>query len=212
MPIDAHIRDPNSGQGLKVTAEGTMGVVYHDHPPVGDSVASLPYRDNFENAADSPFMMVLGSLAAPVDFTVEAVQGFDSYVKTISIEVTDTNPLGRLFGALPRLTNGVEFIHVTQAGGERVLTTFRSNFELIRLGGPSTPSWGSGTSSFLFPNAVAQNADSYLIAIDLAVSLGMTYGLKLEQGTTDKFIFRVQDDLTGLVSFTAIVSGQQVKR
>lgn len=211
MPIDAHIRDPGNGQGLKVTAEGTLGVVYHDHPPVGDSVSSLPYRANFENAG-SPFMMVLGSLAAPVDFTVEAVQGFDSYVKTISIEVTDTNPLGRLFGALPRLTNGVEFIHVTQAGGERILTTFRSNFELIRLGGPSTPAWGSGTSAFLFPNAVAQNADSYLIAIDLAVSLGMAYGLKLAVGSTDKFIFRVQDDLTGLTSFTAIVSGQQVRR
>ena len=208
--LTTFVRDPNTLKGAKVNSEGALSVIRHSHPTLDDNVVLRPHRDNFLNSVGAIQMNVDGSVAA-VEYCIEAVSEFDTFIKTISIEITDTNPSLRLFGALPRLTNGVSFIWRAQAAGDEVvLSTFRSNFEFVRLGQSSTPGWGSGTSAMILPNATAINDDSYLITIDFAVVLGMEFGLRLEKGTLDRLIFRVQDDLTGLTSFTAIAGGTQL--
>lgn len=193
----------------KVNREGTIGVVIHQHPPRHDEIPVLPNRVNFLSAANSAQMGdAVGSVAAPVDFFVAASNEYDTYIKTISVEITDTNPSARLFGALPKLTNGVQFIWQSQEAGARVLATITSNFELMRFGG--VPHHGTGTNAGIIGNAVANNEDSYLVSIDTYNRLGMPWGLPLRKGTTDRIIFRVQDDISALTSMTAIGAGVQV--
>ena len=210
MPIDAYIRDPRSNAGLHINAEGTLGNVEHAHPSLDDQINLLPYRANFELAGSAQMAGAVGTLAAPLNYTISASNDFDTWIKTISTEITDTNPAARLFGSLPRLTNGVSFVWTSQDAEERTLATIRSNFELIRFGSTSTPAWGAGTTAFVISNAVANNDDSYLISVDLNALLGFRWGLRLRKGTQDRVSWRIQDDLTGVVSFTSIVGGTQI--
>lgn len=209
MPIDAHIRDPFTGRGLRVNHEGAVGNVEHAHPSLEDAVNLLPFRVDFEQAGNAQMAGAVGTLAAPQEFSVDAVSTYDTWIKTISTEVTDTNPSASLFGSLPRLTNGVSFVWVSE-GIERVLATVRSNFELIRFGSTSTPAWGVGANAFTVTNAIGQNDDSYLISVDLNALLGFRWGLRLRKGTNDRILWRVQDDLDGLLSFTSICGGTQL--
>jgi len=200
-----------SGRGkkhaLKVSEEGTIGVVVHPHPPLSEGVVVTPYRADFTNSAGLTQMgTAIGSLTAPIDFSISASDKFDTYVKTISVEITDRSPQARLFGALPRLPNGVQFLWQSQEAGTLGLAQFHSNFEFLRV---APPRWGDGTTVGLISNAVAINDDTYLIDIDTSQRLGPPWGLILRKGTTDKIIFRIRDDLTGLVSFTAIAGGIQ---
>lgn len=210
MPIDAHIRDPSSMAGLVINSEGALGNVEHAHPSIADAVNLLPFRVDFEQAANPQMAGAVGTLAAPQEFSVSASSDFDTWIKTISTEITDTNPSAAQFGALPRLANGVSFVWISEGVGERVLATIRSNFELIRFGSTSTPAWGAGTSAFTIQNAIGQNDDSYLISVDLNALLGFRWGLRLRKGTNDRIVWRVQDDLTGLLSFTSIIGGTQI--
>ena len=210
MAIDAFIRDPFTLDGLRINAEGALGNVEHAHPSIDDAVNLLPFRVNFELAGNAQMAGASGTLAAPQEFSVNADPDFDTWIKTISTEVTDTNPSASLFGALTRLTNGVSFVWISDGVGERVLATIRSNFELIRFGSTSTPAWGAGASAFTITNAVGQNDDSYLISVDLNALLGFRWGLRLRKGTNDRIIWRVQDDLDGLISFTSICGGTQI--
>jgi hypothetical protein len=210
MPIDAYIRDPSTQTGLHINTEGTLGNVEHAHPSMDDEINLLPYRADFELNGSAQMAGAVGTLAAPVDYCIAASNEYDTWIKTISTEITDTNPAARLFGSLPRLTNGVSFVWISQDAGERTLATIRSNFELIRYGSTSTPAWGAGTTSFIISNAVANNDDSYLVSVDLNALLGFRWGLRLRKGTNDRIVWRIQDDLTGLVSFTSIVGGTQI--
>ena len=210
MPIDAFIRDPGTMAGLRINHEGALGNVEHAHPSLDDAVDLLPYRVNFELNGSAQMAGAVGTLAAPLEYAVTAGAEFDTWIKTISTEITDTNPSASQFGALARLTNGVSFVWISEGVGERVLATIRSNFELIRFGSTSTPAWGAGTGAFTITNAVGQNDDSYLISVDLNALLGFRWGLRLRKGTNDRIIWRVQDDLDGLISFTSICGGTQI--
>ena len=210
MPIDAHIRDPDTMRGLVINAEGAVGNVEHAHPSLDDQVDLLPFRVNFEQAGNAQMAGASGTLLAPQEFSVNADPEFDTWIKTISTEITDTNPSAASFGALDRLVNGVSFVWTSEGVGERVLATIRSNFELIRFGSTSTPAWGAGTNAFRITNAVGINDDSYLVSVDLNALLGFRWGLRLRKGTNDRILWRVQDDLDGLLSFTSICGGTQI--
>ena len=210
MPVDAHIRDPATQVGMVINPEGAVGNVEHAHPSLNDKVDLLPFRVNFEQDGNAQMAGASGTLLAPQEFSVNADPDFDTWIKTISTEVTDTNPSASQFGALTRLVNGVSFVWISEGTGERVLATIRSNFELIRFGSTSTPAWGAGTTAFTIQNAIGQNDDSYLISVDLNALLGFRWGLRLRKGTNDRILWRVQDDLDGLLSFTSICGGTQI--
>ena len=44
----------------------------------------------------------------------------------------------------------------------------------------------------------------------MAELFGMPYGIRLRKGTTDKLVFKVQDDLSTLVVFDAIAYGLKI--
>lgn len=203
--IDGHGR----GTVAKVNGEGELSVVVHPHPPVDEEVNALPYRSYFENGGSND-MIVDGSSTA-VDFSINASPNFDIYIKSISIEIADGGaPALNKFGALSELTNGVEWVYSNQLEGDYTLHEgIKTNLEFIRLA-VDTAGVGTGSDAFLADVSGGGTSKSYLPTIDMAETYGLTFGLRLVKGTTDKLIFRINDALAGLDKFTAIGYGIRI--
>ena len=202
-----------SGYKAKIQKEGTLNVVMHPHPPISETVTSLPFRQFFtDNGRDtgSSDMIVDGSTNSQ-DFYIEAIPEYSIYIKTISIVIGDGGtPALNKFGSLNELTNGLEWIYSNRKLAEYVLDdAIKTNLEFIRIG-ISSAGFGTGVDAFLADVAGGGTEKSYLPVINLSETFGTPYGLKLEKGTTDKIIFRVRDNLGGLITFNAIGYGIRI--
>jgi hypothetical protein len=215
LSVDAKII---SGYGVKnyanVTDEGALNVIVHPHPPTVDVTPLLPFRQYFTatgSSGGSNDMRVDGS-TTPVDFWVTAdnVATKDTWIKTVSVIISDGGARLNLFGALSALTTGIEFLHITNENGEITIhDSIKTNLDFIRLG-LSTPAPGDGTTAFR-ADISGSGADSYLPVIDFEMTFGLQWGLHLRKGTTDKLVFRINDDLsTGIDQFDAIAYGVQI--
>jgi hypothetical protein len=208
MPIDAHIQDPVDRYRLKVNREGTLGVVVHDHPPVDDVIQIPHWHADLETAAGSVDMVVAGTLAAPVDFSVSALPTADRWVRSIYLEVSDRACKNYLFGALPALTNGVQVLHITQDLGVVELALFKTNWQMItRLQGG--PRFGSGATAGIALDAVANQEDTVPAEMDLLTKFGPKWGVRLRAGTNDRLVVRIRDNLAGLVAMTGHATGSE---
>ena len=197
------------GNTAKVNKEGTLEVVTHTHPPIGETIISVPFRGYFENSSSND-MTVDGSVNS-VSFSIEASQDFDIYIKSISVVIGDGGtPALNKFGALSALTNGVEWIYFTQEQAEYQLHEgIKTNLEFIRLA-VDTGAIGTGTDAYLADVSGGGTEKSYLPTIDMAETYGLPYGVRLLKGSTDKLIFRIKDDLSGLTTFNAIGYGIRI--
>jgi hypothetical protein len=208
MPIDAFIRDPISENGLRVTAEGALGVVIHAHPPLTDAVVLQPFAGDFETGAGVTEMTVDGS-AVSVDFSVGADATKTRYIKTIELIISDgSGPRLRDFGGGSALSVGLQFLWESQAGTTLEVGNVRSNFEALKLSA-FQPAFGTGSAAFRLNDAIANNVDAYVAVIDMERTFGFPWGLPLIRGTLDRLTFRVRDDLTGVSSVTARGFGTQ---
>lgn len=193
-----------SGNKLKIQPEGEVGVVVHTHPPVSESRIGLPFRQYFTldgTPTGDNDMRVNGSSTA-VDFCIAANPNFDVYVKFISVKLADAGAALDEFANLSALTNGVEFEWQSQEEG--VLTIhdgIKDNLEFFRM-------------SSIVPSIVdlsGGGADAVIVPIDVAKMFGSPWGIKLTKGTTEKLIFRVNDNLsTGIDEFNIIGHGTKV--
>jgi hypothetical protein len=155
-------------------------------------------------------MNVDGSVT-PATFEINAISSKDIYIRSISVLIGDGGtPTLNKFGALPALTNGVEICYVTEDNGSFVIHDgVKTNLEFIRLG-VDTAGVGTGTDAFLADVSGGGSEKSYMPIIDIQETFGLPFGLKLREGTKDKFIFKIQDDLTGITTFNAICYGIQL--
>ena len=199
----------NGETPVNIDNEGSMNVVVQPHPPLNEKIYSLPFREYFLNSS-SNVMAVDGSVNY-VDFTINALQDYDIYVKYISLEIGDGgSPNLNRFGALTALTNGVGFYHSNNFDGLYTLHEgIKTNKEFVRIG-TDTAAIGSGTDAFLADVSGGAAEKSYLPSIDFAESYGLPYGVRLRKGSEDKLIFRVEDDLTALTTFNAVGSGIRI--
>jgi hypothetical protein len=85
----------------------------------------------------------------------------------------------------------------------------KTNLEFIRLG-VDTAAIGDSTTAFLADVSGGGTEKSYLPTIDLQETFGLKYGIRLRKGTTDKLLFTVRDDLTGLLTHNAIAYGIRI--
>ena len=208
--IDVNIIGSNgTGKGAKVNGEGELSVVVHPHPPIDEDIFSLPFRSYFLNGISND--MIVNGATTNVDFTVEASQDYDIYIKTISVVIGDSgSPTLLKFGALAALSNGVGFIWKNDKEGEFTLHEgITTNQEFVRLG-LSTGAVGTGSDSWLSDVSGGASTKSYLPIIDMALTYGMPYGIRLVKGSTDKLIFRIKDALAGLDTFNAIAYGIRI--
>jgi hypothetical protein len=205
--VTTQIRDGNSNGNnfLKINEEGEIGVVMHTHPPFKESRASLPFRQYFTAtgaAAGSNDMRVNGSSTA-VDFWIPADPEEDIFIKFISIKLADASASLNKFGNLSALTNGVEFLWQSQSEGTLTIHDgIKDNLEFFRL-------------SEMTPTIIdlsGGGADAVIVQWDLAKIFGSIWGTKLNAGTTDKLVFRVNDNLsTGIDEFNIIGHGTRNK-
>jgi hypothetical protein len=215
MGLKSKIQDGKGTSNLAhVDYEGNVHVVEHPHPPLEESIQSFPFRARMSNSNYSPptNMNVSGSLASPIDFTIEAENDYDVFIKTLFVEIEDSGSMAlNKFGALSELTNGVAMYYFTQETGLYELHEgIKTNKEFIRIG-IDTHGIGTGTEAYLADVSGGGTSKSYLPIIDWGEMCGMRYGLRLKKGTTDKLVFRIQDNLTGLVTFDAIAYGIRIK-
>jgi len=201
------------GKELDIGDEGQLSVVIHQHPPVNESAIALPFRSYFTadgTLTGSNVMKVDGSSTA-VDFFIEGNPDFDIYIKYITVEIGDGgSPALNKFGALTALANGVVFLWDNQEETEYVLHEgIKTNKEFIRIAS-DTGAIGTGTDSYLADVSGGGTEKSYLPNMDMTEVYGLPWGLRLRKGTKDKIIFRVRDDLTGLITFNAIAAGTRI--
>jgi hypothetical protein len=209
MPVNAYIKGSN-GTPLKINGEGEASVVVHPHPPKDESVAPLPFRQYFTDngfSSGDERMNVNGSTTSQ-DFSIAALQDFDIYVKSISVVIGDGGtPALNKFGSLSALTTGIEWIYFNQDEADYQLhNAIKTNLEFIRLG-VDTGAIGSGTDAYLADVSGGGTEKSYIPTIDMSETFGLQWGIRLRKGTTDKLIFRIKDDLTGVTTFNAIAYG-----
>lgn len=215
MSLPVKISDNTGNEyGLKVNEEGTIGVVEHPHPPTADPIFVIPYANFFTSdglPADGTNndMQVVGSLASPVEFFIQANADTDTYIKNITFEISDSGATLNKFGNITALSNGVVFKWVTQDKGTAIIdTSLKSNYEFIRLCNDK-PAFGTTTSSFRASN-VNGTSEGYLPRLNVEEMFGIRYGFRLRKGTTDKLVFSVQDNTTGVDSFNIKAFGQQL--
>jgi hypothetical protein len=199
-----------SDNKLKVNGEGEIGVVIHQHPPIDEKTSSFPFRqyltDTGLSTGDND-MRVDGSIT-PVEFWVNASQDYDTYVKSISVIISDAGATMDEFGALAALTNGVEFCWVSEElGGIVIHEGLTSNFDFVKLA-DGKPAFGTGASSFR-ANNINGTSEGYIPVIDLTTFSGM-HGIRLRKGTNDRLVFKIQDNITTIDRFDAEAKGFQI--
>jgi len=192
-----------NGQQLKINGEGELAVTVHTHPPVDEVTESLPLRVYFENASSND--MRVNGATTPVEFSVDADSEYDKYIKTLSVKLADAGAQFNDFGSLSALTNGVEFIWRSIRVGEQIIHDgIKDNIEWFRLANIPI-----STTSII--DLSGGGADAIVIQIDLAQLFGNPWGLRLEKNTTDKLLFRINDNLsTGIDEFNIIAYGTKI--
>jgi len=198
---------------LSIQPEGTINAVIHPHPPRGEQLSADPFRQYFTNDGTSSGSIdwAVDGSSTSVEFYISASPDVDIYIKSISILIGDGgNPALNKYGALTALTNGVEWRLSSQDTGDYILHDgIKSNLEFIRLA-VDTAGIGTGTDAFLADVSGGGTEKSYLPTIDLAETFGLRYGIRLRKGTTDKMVWKINDDLTGLTTHNAIAYGIRI--
>lgn len=207
--IRVEIKDgTGSERSLKINPEGAAHTVKHTHPPLEEKINPFPFRQYFLNSSGSNDMRVNGSSTIQ-EFTIDARQDRDIWIKTISVRISDTGAKLDKFGALNALTNGVTFDYSTISLGDLVIHEgLKTNLSFLRLG-VNSPAIG-GVDAFK-ADLSGGGADTYLPVLDISAIFGMEFGLRLVKGTKDKLKFTVRDNLsTGLDTFDIIGYGIQI--
>jgi hypothetical protein len=204
------------GDGLfkqKVDSEGAASVVVHPHPPIGEEVAALPFRQFFtdDGTSTGTTSMVVNGSVTNVEYYISARQDYDIYVKYISVEIGDGgSPSLNDFGDLSALANGVSWHWFTQAEGMYELHEgIKTNKAFIRIG-TDTGAIGTGTDAYLADVSGGASEKSYLPAIDIKETYGLPWGLRLRKGSTDRIIFTVNDNLSALTTFNIVGTGIRI--
>ena len=119
----------------KIGDEGELSVVVHPHPPINETVTTLPFiqffTDNGTNTGSNN-MIVNGSSTA-IDFYISASETVDIYIKTVSVQISDPGARLDRFGALTALSSGVRFFYEEIAIGEFVIAeAIQTNLDFFR--------------------------------------------------------------------------------
>lgn len=195
-----------SGNKLKINGEGEASVVVHPHPPRGESTAAVPFREFFVNDCCASDMRVNASATAPQEFYIDADQCRDIYIKSLDIIIADQNACLNQFGAITALSNGVQLEWQTNDLGTVVIADdLKTNFDFVRFGN-GTPPIGATTSAFR-ANNVSGSSEGYIPFVDFTRLFGLPWGLRIRKGSTDRLVWKVRDNVSGVDAFNIIGYG-----
>jgi hypothetical protein len=210
MTINTILEDGRgTGNRVKISDEGELHVVVHNHPPDEESTLAEPLREFLTNSAGASDMRVDGS-TTNVIFSIEADAEKDIYIRSLSFVIADASATLNKFGNLAALTNGCVLAWSNQSLGETIIgDNLTTNFEFVRLC-LGNPSFGDGTAAFRAGN-VAGASEGYIPVLNFQDVFGMDYGIRLRRGTTDKITLTIRDNVSGVDQFNAIAYGIKFK-
>lgn len=192
---------------VDVEKSGAMSVVERPFPPFGVMQNVRPFRQFLTDdgtPTGSEDMLVDGSVT-PVDFFVEAPQDADLYVTRLSFIVVDQNASLNTFGNIAALTVGCRLFYTDELGEVVIAEALQTNFDIVRLGS-GTPSFGDGTTAFI-ANNVDFISEGIIPILDFKDTFGFRWGLELRNGSLQRLVLRIQDDITGIDAMDVIVYG-----
>ena len=192
---------------VDVEKSGAMSVVERPFPPFDVKQNVRPFREFLTDdgtPTGSSDMLVDGSVT-PVDFFVEAPQDMDLYVTRISFIVVDQNMTLNQFGNIGALTNGMRLFYTDELGEVDIADQLQTNFDYVRLCS-GLPSFGDGTSAFI-ANNVDFISEGIIPVLDLKDTFGFRWGLEFRNGSTQRLVLRIRDDITGIDAMNVIVYG-----
>jgi hypothetical protein len=201
MPIDTQIKD-GKGTGKKATVSnnGELYVCDIGLPPK-DAVSVLrPFASLLNNSAGATDMLVTGSLAAPIDFYIQAGNLGGRYVQTLAFTIADGAASLNQFGNIAALTNGCQLIYQDSDLGDVVIAeSLQTNFDFVQLCN-FEPTFGTGSAAFLASNVVG-SSEAYVPILDMTDVFGLPYGLHLPKDSTNKIILRIRDAVGAIDRF-----------
>ncbi len=192
---------------VDVEKSGAMSVVERPFPPFGVMQNVRPFRQFLTDdgtPTGSEDMLVDGSVT-PVDFFVEAPQDADLYVTRLSFIVVDQNASLNTFGNIAALTVGCRLFYTDELGEVVIAEALQTNFDIVRLGS-GLPSFGDGTTAFI-ANNVDFISEGIIPILDFKDTFGFRWGLELRNGSTQKLILQIRDDITGIDAMDVICYG-----
>lgn len=208
-----------TGKGVfaKIEDGGYLRVQSSSFPASDERDLQIIYREflTLNGNGVTSDMRVNGSVT-PQLFYIQGEPNFDIYVTNLSILLADTNADNSLntFGDLAALTNGCRLYYEDENGEINIGTTLQTNFDLIRLcvGNPSFGAryvaGGATFNPFFLPDAVGATADAIIPVLNFNTIFGFSYGLRLKNGTSNKLVFEINDNLSvGLDAFNIIAYG-----
>jgi len=192
---------------VDVEKSGAMSVVERPFPPFGVMQNVRPFREFLTDdgtPGGSSDMLVDGS-ATPIDFFVEAPQEADLYVTRLSFIVVDQNASLNTFGNISALTNGCRLFYTDELGEVVIAEALQTNFDIVRLGS-GLPSFGDGTTAFI-ANNVDFISEGIIPILDFKDTFGFRWGLELRNGSRQRLVLTIRDDITGIDAMDVIVYG-----
>jgi hypothetical protein len=192
---------------VDVEKSGAISTVERPFPPFGVQQNVRPFRQFLTTdgtPGGSSDMLVDGSVT-PVDFFVEARQDADLYVTRVSFIVVDQNMSLNNFGNIAALTNGLRLFYTDELGEVDIAEALQTNFDIIRLCS-GLPSFGDGTTAFI-ANNVDFISEGIIPVLDLKDTFGFRWGLEFRNGSLQRLVLRVRDDITGIDAMDVIIYG-----
>lgn len=194
-----------SGIQQRIFPTGAAYVTSSMIPPFGEPWPVQPFVQSLTSSSGSTDMRVVGTLAAPIEFVINASTSADRFITALSFAISDDNPQLNQFGALTALTNGCLLLYKTPNSTVQVLPSLKTNFDFVRMGFGS-PSIGADATAFRAGSAFGTNSEVYTPTIRFVDWLP-PFGLKLDINSGNQLVFQVRDTTTGIDAFNAIAFG-----
>lgn len=194
-----------TGKSARVLPDHELLVSNVAHPPLMPQKVKV-FRQHLTDdglSTGSEDMLVDGSVT-PVEFWVPAATDADRYITTVSFVIGDAGAELDLFGTVAALANGCDFEYERSTETVTIHGALKTNWDFVRLCF-GTPAFGSAAEAFRAKD-VEGGTEAYIPVFDF-VRVLPPYGLKLDMGTREKLILRVNDDCTGPDVFNAIAYG-----
>ena len=109
------------------------------------------------------------------------------------------------FGNIGALTNGMRLFYIDELGEVDIAEELQTNFDYVRLCS-GLPSFGDGTSAFI-ANNVDFISEGIIPILDLKDTFGFRWGLEFRNGSTQRLVLRIRDDITGIDAMNVIIYG-----
>lgn len=200
------IGDANTRRNAKVTLEGALVTASSTRYVEEPGVSSIPAGYEMKVNGTGSNSMVVNGATTPVDVYVPASQVGDIFITTLSIVISDNLVSLNQFGGLAALANGCQLFYETARGRFYFPLRFKTNADMIRLSN-LIPGTGSKNDAFQLAKAGVAGDDGYIINIDASKFSPLEFGLRLRRASKDKLGIRINDNLTGLTEFNALVTG-----